>query len=411
MFAQRNRLIILLATWVLLLAACNLPRRTDTPTTDPNLAYTQANQTVAAQLTEANQTVAAQLTQAAMGTPVIFVTSTSLPGAYTPTSTFLPTNTPIPSPTSLPSATPIPPTATEIPIPCDRAGFDGDISVPDNTEIPAGTTFVKTWRLRNTGSCTWTTAYQLVFYSGDAMSGPASSQLTTGSVPPGSTVDVSITLIAPTTPGAYHGEWRLRNTGGTTFGIGPGANESFWVQIISVTPRTPTPTVTPTPVVTLAFDFIARGPDAQWRNATATLVWGDPADDSLGVAVNVENVRMEDNHTYPRLLATYPQRITDGMIAGRYPNYTIQTNDHFRAMIGLRDNCDTGRVRFQVRYYEGDSSVLMGEWVEACDDALATIDINLAAMAGRTVQFELVVLTEGPSDNDISLWVAPRIER
>ena len=35
--------------------------------------------------------------------------------------------------------------------------------MPDNTEIAAGTTFVKTWRLKNNGSCTWTSGYSRVF--------------------------------------------------------------------------------------------------------------------------------------------------------------------------------------------------------------------------------------------------------
>jgi hypothetical protein len=398
MFTRRIYWIITMAAAMLLLAGCNLPGQQATPTTDPGLVYTQAA-----------QSVAATLTQAAVGTPVGASTPTGAP--VNPSATYPPTNTPLPSLTPLPSTTPVPPTATTVPTPCDRAEFVDDITIDDNTEIPAGTTFVKTWRLRNTGSCTWTSSYALIFYSGEAMSGPAASPLTSASVPPGSTIDISVTLIAPLTPGTYRGDWRLRNAAGATFGIGALANQSFWVQIRSVTPRTPTPTVTATPAVTVAFDFISRGPEAQWRNATTTIPWGDPPNDTPGVAVNVENVRMEDNTSYPRLLATYPQRITDGMIVGLYPSYTIQANDHFRARVGLRDDCDDGRVRFQVRYIEGGSTVLISEWVEACNDTLTSIDINLAALAGHTVQFELAVLADGPSDNDISLWVAPRIER
>jgi hypothetical protein len=400
MFTHRRIIrFISLVVLLFLLAACNLPNQEEEPTTDPNLAYTQAA-----------QTVAAQLTQAAIGTPVVFPTLTSMPGVASPTSLPL-TNTPLPSTTALPSATPVPPTATGIPVPCDRGGFVDDITIDDDTEIPGGTTFVKTWRLRNTGSCTWTSSYAVIFYSGDAMSGPATSQLTTGSVPPGATIDVSVTLIAPVAAGTYRGEWRLRNAAGATFGIGALADQSFWVQIRSVVPRTPTPTATPTQVVTLGFDFIARGPDAQWRNATVTLPWGDPPDDSLGVAVNVENVRMEDDRTYSRLLATYAERITDGLIVGRYPSYTIQANDHFRASVGLRDDCGVGRVRFQLRYVEGSTTTTIHEWIEPCDGTLTAIDVNLSALAGHTVQFELVVLADGPTDDDISLWVSPRIER
>jgi hypothetical protein len=99
------------------------------------------------------------------------------------------------------------------------------------------------------------------------------------------------------------------------------------------------------------------------------------------------------------------------MIAGVYPAYTIQANDHLRARIGLRDDCGEGRVRFQVRYVEGGTNTLISEWIETCNDTLTSIDINLSALAGHTVQFELVVLADGPYADDISLWVAPRIER
>ncbi|HHS97476.1 MAG TPA: hypothetical protein ENK08_06195, partial [Chloroflexi bacterium] len=55
-----------------------------------------------------------------------------------------------------------------------NAAFVADVTVPDNTEFPSGTAFTKTWRLRNTGTCTWEAGTLLVFVSGDAMGGPAS---------------------------------------------------------------------------------------------------------------------------------------------------------------------------------------------------------------------------------------------
>ena len=48
---------------------------------------------------------------------------------------------------------------------------------------------------------------------------------------------------------------------------------------------------------------------------------------------------------------------------------------------------------------------------EKCDGMLASLDINLSALVGHTVQFELVVLANGSPINDQALWVAPRIER
>jgi len=400
MIAKRALYILFLAGTLLLLTACNFPGNTSQPTLSPDLIYTAAA-----------QTLTSQQTQAAQGTPIILPSATSL--AATATSTLaasaVPTNTPLPpTNTPVPTNTPIPPTATATPIPCDRASFVSDITIPDNTQIAAGTTFVKTWRLKNNGSCTWTSGYALVFYSGDAMSGPASSPITNGTVPPGSTIDISATLIAPTTPGTYKGNWRIRNAGGALFGIGISADESFWVQIKSVNP---TPTPSPTPAYTLSFDFIAKGPDATWRNATTQIAWGDPYDDTPGVAVNVANVKMEDGNTYPSLLATYPQLINNGMILGLYPAYTIQTGDHLRTKIGLRVDCTGGNTTFQVRYVEGQSEVTVGEWIEKCEGGLSSLDINLANLVGHTVKFELVVMANGSPDGARSLWIAPRIER
>ncbi len=400
MFTKRLRPLLFIAGTLLLLTACNFPGSSVQPTIGPDLIYTAAA-----------QTLIAQQTQAAQGTPIILPSPTTGGPTATATSTVvvLPTNTPLPpTNTPLPTNTPVPPTATPIPIPCDRATFVKDITVPDNTEIAAGTTFVKTWQLKNNGSCTWTSGYALVFYNGDAMSGPASAPITNGTVPPGSTIDISVTLIAPTAPGSYKGNWRLRNSGGAIFGIGTDADQSFWVQIKSVTP---TPTPSPTPAYALSYDFIAKGPDAKWRNATSNIPWGDPPNDDPGVAVNVANVKMEDGTTYSSLLATYPQNITDGMLLGLYPAYTIQANDHLRTKIGLRYNCSDGSVKFQIRYIEGASEVTVGEWLEKCEGMLTSLDINLTALVGHTVQFELVVLANGSPKNDQALWVTPRIER
>lgn len=406
MFTKRIRPLLFMAGALLLLTACNFPGSSTQPTLSPDLIYTAAA-----------QTLTAQQTQAAEGTPIVIPSATTGDEGKTPTSPVVilptntalpPTNTSVPTNTPLPTNTPIPPTATPIPIPCDRGQFVKDVSVPDNTEIAAGSTFVKTWRLKNNGSCTWTSGYTVYFYNGDAMSGPASASITNGTVPPGSTIDISVTLIAPNTPGTYKGNWRLRNAGGTSFGIGDNADQSFWVQIKSVQP---TPTPSPTSSYNLSFDFIAKGPDASWRNATTNLPWGDPSNDDAGVAVNVANVKMEDGQTYGSLLANYPQNITDGMILGLYPSYTIQANDHLRTKIGLRYNCGSGSVKFQIRYIEGQSEVTVGEWLENCDGSLSSLDINLSALVGHSVQFELVVMTNGSPKGDQALWVAPRIER
>ncbi len=113
-----------------------------------------------------------------------------------------------------------PPTAT--PIPCNRPRFQSE-TVPDGTEKNPGEAFVKSWRIRNDGSCTWETSYKLVFSSGDRMDGPTSQNLASP-VRPGETVDIAINLKAPSSNGLYTGYWKLQSDKGEQFG-------NYWAQI------------------------------------------------------------------------------------------------------------------------------------------------------------------------------------
>lgn len=137
-------------------------------------------------------------------------------------------------------------TNTSIPIPCNRAEFLGDASIPDGTQISVGAAYTKVWRLRNAGSCTWTSGYVLLFDHGDPMNASSGQPLSFGTVPPGAAVDVSVTLSAPSTPGTYQAYFRLRSPDNIVFGIGPSGQDPFWVRIV-VPPPTAAPTLTPEP--------------------------------------------------------------------------------------------------------------------------------------------------------------------
>ncbi|HEY70601.1 MAG TPA: hypothetical protein G4O08_08465 [Anaerolineae bacterium] len=148
-----------------------------------------------------------------------------------------------PSPTdteTLPTASPTwtppmrTPTPTEDPQACTDLvtyGSDIDVSIPDGTEILPGASFEKIWRISNGGTCTWTTAYKLVFNHGDQMDGP-SIQALPGIVEPNASVDLTIQLTSPSTPGTYQGFWKLRNDEGV-YVKGPTGNDlRLWVEIV-----------------------------------------------------------------------------------------------------------------------------------------------------------------------------------
>ena len=84
------------------------------------------------------------------------------------------------------------------------ADFVTDVSIPDNSALPAGEGFRKTWRLRNAGTCTWTSEYALVFDRGDQMGGVETTRLT-NEVKPDGMIDLSVSLTAPDVPGTYQG--------------------------------------------------------------------------------------------------------------------------------------------------------------------------------------------------------------
>jgi hypothetical protein len=99
----------------------------------------------------------------------------------------------------------------------DRAQFIADVTVPDGTRYDPGATFKKTWRLKNTGTCTWTTSYALVFDTGERM-GASASITFPSSIAPGQTVDVTVDMTAPTAPGHYIGYWKFKNAADALFG-------------------------------------------------------------------------------------------------------------------------------------------------------------------------------------------------
>jgi hypothetical protein len=90
-----------------------------------------------------------------------------------------------------------------------------DVTIPDEMEIPAGSTFVKTWRVHNSGDTTWGPGYTLAFFGNEKMGGSDSVPLTPAK--PGATVDISVTLTAPTIPGLHRSTWKPRDAQGSFF--------------------------------------------------------------------------------------------------------------------------------------------------------------------------------------------------
>lgn len=193
------RILYVFLLVLFVLASCNLPSR-------------QSAQN--ASLTAAAQTVEALLSATPFGgAPATATFTPNVP----PTETF----TPQPLNTNTPAAT-----ATSN---CNVAQFITDVTIPDGTIMVPGQAFVKKWRIRNVGSCTWT-GFSMVFDSGDSMGGPASKPIAT--VNPNQEVDLEVNLTAPNTAGTYRGYWRIVTNGNVLVPMVNGhQGKSFYVDI------------------------------------------------------------------------------------------------------------------------------------------------------------------------------------
>jgi hypothetical protein len=376
---SHNLLVYPLLILVFLSLACNFPREGSPTPSGPEMLKTYAA-----------QTIQVQLTLVATGVQPTF-TPVPIETTITPTA---------PAPT-LPNATSAMPTPTQGV--CDQAGFDKDITIPDNTVLEAGQAFTKTWRLRNDGVCTWNSSYAIGFERGDAMDGLPSIPLTAGTVAPGETVDVSVDLIAPEDPGTYQGYWKLRNQAGQTFGLGKDRDKDFWVKI-QVGQQSG-----------LIYDFNIQAKSAKWigsgDGSSVEVPFNGANENPDGVAKVEGNFNFENGKPSGFALLSGPKKVNNGRITGTYPVYRIAEKDHFLTKLGFQEKCANGAVVFQFGIKEGDSVQQLGSWTESCDGILTFVDVDLSAHAGKDVQFVLDVVADGLQVNDLVVWGSARIER
>jgi hypothetical protein len=221
--------LILTLVLVLALSACNFGQEPQ-PTPDVGAIFTAAAETVMAELSvQQTQTalVAPTATPLATNTPPPTFAIVS-PGAGSPAA---PAATQIPglgigtqpaSPGLLPtitSAAAIVPTLGDT---CFNAEFVTDVNYPDGTVVKGGAEIAKTWRLKNTGTCTWDDGFSLQPVTGEAMGGKpwkiTADSSSKDFVKPGNTVDITIEMQVPDSAGDHGGCWRMQNDSGYYFG-------------------------------------------------------------------------------------------------------------------------------------------------------------------------------------------------
>ncbi len=386
---MRRLIMIMIPLFLSFSLACNLLNMFPVAPSNPTLipAFTAAAQTL--------QAMSTSLALTASATPWLVTPS---PAPPTPTNTFFPTVTVATPPillSPLPTLTPF--------TRCDAAQFVADVNFPDPPRGPIlsrGATFTKIWKIKNVGTCTWTTAYDIVWVGGERLNAPAATPLPQN-VAPGETVNLAVNLQAPSQDGSYRAFFMLRNAQGKLFGLGSAADKPFWAWIRVSGPSS------------IVYDFTANMCDATWRNDSATLPCPGTEGSAAGYVRYLATPRLENGRTEdePGLLVA-PQNVHDGIIKGEFPAIHIHSGDRFKALVFCAYQATACNVKFRLAYRIGSGSLhTLGEWHEVNEGNYTRLDIDLSALAGQNVKFVLMLLANGSPNGDRAVWLHPHIVR
>ncbi len=233
-----------------------------------------------------------------------------------------------PLPPSEPAPDPIPP--AEPPDGCiDSSEYVSDLSFDDHgltnfPQLTSGEPFQKGWRLRNSGTCTWTTGYALTPAGGDRMGG--SLVLVEDPVEPGGEYDFWADLVAPIVPGEYVGYWSMRND---QSGLLFGDRVSVAINVIPAPEPTPRPTQTPVPGISFA-----ANPQTILQGQCSSLAWNTQNVQSVYLYEQGEDWRLHQvaesgtQTVCPQATRTYELRVVlnDGSVEIRNVTVFVRPN-------------------------------------------------------------------------------------
>ncbi len=364
-----RKLFLVAAVIMIAILACNVPVA---QVAGPDLAATYAAQTVAVE-----QTLAGITGGQTPNVPPPQATTQAVIPTFTPTWTIIPT-------------------ITLTPQPCNKAKYMDYETIPDNTTFTPNTAFTKLWRVRNDGTCTWTTAYSVYFDSGAQM-GAAPSIPLTRNVYPGETYDISIPMTAPSSAGTYKGNWKIKDQNGANFVTNP-----FYVQIIVQATGS-----------TIKYNFADNYCAAQWVSGAGILPCPGLDTDIRGFVIRRDSPKwssggQEDEHA----VETHPEWVDNGVITGMSPGINIVSGDRFVADVGClyKSGGSACNFKYQVTYkVDGGSLALLIQGTKAYGETPTRIDVDLSSFAGHSVQFALVVMANGVSTQDWAVWLMPSI--
>ncbi|MDD2522981.1 MAG: NBR1-Ig-like domain-containing protein [Anaerolineaceae bacterium] len=374
---------VLILGMVCLLAACTSTQVSPTPIDQIEFIRTSSASTIEA------------MTTAIVATDLAAQTATSLAApAETPTlQPIEPTPSPMPTETAFPTSGTTP--ALADPSNCNLAGFV-DETIPDGSQFYPGTAFTKTWTLRNEGTCTWNTNYNVVFISGSAMGAPVSQPISNRAVAPGETVEITIPFTAPNGAGAYKAEFKLRTSEGVIFAF-RNLDATFWAEIQVRGDN-----------INLADSYCS----AAWTSPTGKLNCPGQPGDSGGYVYSdnrpiLENGSQDDETAL--WLGLY--NADDSYLEGSFPAMTIPVNARFSAILGCKRGNTACDVLFSLNYEDSSGNRhKLGEWHEIHDLKYQQLDVDLGSLGGKQVKIILLLKANGSPSEDVIHLLKPEIK-
>jgi len=274
----------------------------------------------------------------------------------------------------------------------------------DASPASAGVIVERIWRVRNSGTCAWTTAYTLVPVEG--ISFGLDPIPLSGPVAPGEETDLRLEITAPADPGLHAGGWALRSPGGALLGAG---SRPLRVRI-NIGPVPPEPS---TEVYNFAEHmcrarWVAASPSRPGRMLPCPGYDRDPGGSVIRLdAPRFSNGALDDE---PALIL-HPPFEDGGLISGTFPATRVQAGDQFRAILGCSAEAAGCSARFQLNIREGELLSPVAEWIVNEHEAPRILVVDLSFLAGRTVEFVLGVDADGAGAADAALWLQPRLVR
>ena len=178
---------------------------------------------------------------------------------------------------------------------------------------------------------------------------------------------------------------------------------------------TPAPTSTLTPVPgKIVIDFVAQLCNAQWMNGGQHLkACPNPNSDHSGGYAVVIDPTSESLPAITSVILTTPAQNGFAALFLRYPAFTVQKGDRFRATLRCQSYaaCD---VEYALEYYDANGKYHSPflSWKYKAGNPAINVDADLSSLAGQSVEFVLPLRPNNdPPKQDNSLWIAPQIYR